>query len=376
MRHPLCYRAPMSDRILVTGATGHIGTALLPRLLDDPDAVVLALVRAKDADHLEVRRKALVSSLPGEVDGSRVIAIAGDVSAKRLGLSDADHARVLGEVTSIIHSAASVRFDMPEDKASEENIGSVEEILSLARSLAERGSLSRLDHVSTAYVAGDRVGRVLETECDVGQGFRNSYEWSKCKAEMNVRAAIDAGLPAAIHRPSIVVGDSHTGETKAFNVLYWPLKLYARGWWRLFPGSPDTLVDIVPVDFVAEAIATLRRDSATIGECFNLAAGDDAERVDVLAERFATELGRPPIRYVEPGMYVKWMRPVLAAPISLTKRGRTILRGGKAYLPYFRSNPLFDTTNLKKRLGRGAPPVLAYVDQILRFAKEQDFGGR
>ncbi len=364
----------MTGAVLLTGATGHVGTALLPRLLADPDARVLALVRAKDATHLAERRDALRARVPEAAD--RLDVVQGDVSAPGLGLSDRDRDRVDAEVTSLLHSAASVRFDMPQDKAAGENIASTEAMLVLARRLAERGRLVRHDHVSTAYVAGDRTGRVYEAECDVGQGFRNSYEWSKCQAEGRVRAAIAEGLPAAIHRPSIIVGDSRTGATESFNVLYWPLKLYARGWWRLFPGRADTLVDIVPVDFVADALVALRRDPATVGACFHLAAGDDAPRVDALADRFAELLERPRIRTVDPDFYLKWVRPVLARPLSLTKRGRHVLRGGSAYLPYFRGNPLFDTTNLRRHLGTGAPSVFDYVERIARYAKERDFGGR
>lgn len=364
----------MADTLLLTGATGHVGSALLPLLLADPDARVIALVRAKDEAHLAERTAALRAKVPGAED--RLTAVRGDVTAPGLGLSETDRAALEAEVTALLHSAASVRFDMPQDKAAGENIASTEGMLAFARALADRGRLRRLDHVSTAYVAGRRVGRVFETECDEGQEFRNSYEWSKCQAETRVRAAIAEGLPAAIHRPSIIVGDSRTGETQAFNVLYWPMMLYARGWWRLFPGRPDTLVDVVPVDFVADAIATLRRDATTLGKCFHLAAGDDAPRVDALAERLATALDRPPIRTIDPDFYLKWVRPAIRGPLSLTKRGRRILRGGGAYLPYFRANPLFDTTNLRSHLGRGAPPVFEYVDRIVTYAKEQDFGGR
>ncbi|MDP2307492.1 MAG: SDR family oxidoreductase [Pseudomonadota bacterium] len=367
-------RAP-TGTVLLTGATGHVGTSLLPRLLAEPDTRVLALVRAKDDAHLLERRDALRARVPG-VDPSRLDVVRGDVSAPGLGLSDGDRDRVDAEVTSLIHSAASVRFDMPQEKAAGENIDSTRAMLALARRLADRGRLLRHDHVSTAYVAGDRAGRVLETEADVGQGFRNSYEWSKCQAEGHVRAAIAEGLPVAIHRPSIIVGDSETGATESFNVLYWPLMLYARGWWRLFPGRADTLVDIVPVDFVADALVALRRTPATIGSCFHLTAGDDAPRVDALGARFAELLDRPPLRTIDPDFYLRWVRPVIRRPLSLTKRGRRILRGGSAYLPYFRGNPLFDTTNLRLHLGRGAPSVFDYVERIARYAKEKDFGGR
>ncbi len=359
--------------ILLTGATGHVGMALLPRLHADPTAQVLCLVRARDDAHLALRRDTLLTE---GVDPARLHVVAGDVTAPDLGLSEADRARVEAEVTATMHSAASVRFDMPQDKAAQENITSTTSMLALARRLTERGGFVRHDHVSTAYIAGDRVGRVLEAERDEGQGFRNSYEWSKCQAEGHVRAAMAEGLPCAVVRPSIIVGDSRTGATQAFNVLYWPLMLYTRGWWRLFPGRVDTRVDIVPVDFVADAIATLRASPATLGRTFHLAAGDDAPTVEVLAARLAEVLERPPLRTIDPDFYLKWVRPVLSRPLSLTKRGRRILRGGSAYLPYFRSNPVFDTANLQAALGHGAPPVLDYVDRIARYAKEKDFGGR
>lgn len=369
-----------SGTVLLTGGTGHVGTALLPRLLADPETRVLALVRAKDDAHLLERRDALRARVPG-IDPARLDVMRGDVSAPGLGLSPGDHDRVDADVTSLIHSAASVRFDMPQDKAAGENIDSTLAMLTLARRLADRGRLVRHDHVSTTYVAGDRTGRVLETEADVGQGFRNSYEWSKCQAEGHVRAAIAEGLPVAIHRPSIIVGDSQTGATESFNVLYWPLMLYARGWWRLFPGRADTLVDVVPVDFVADALVALRRDPTTLGQCFHLAAGDDAPRVDALGARFAELLDRPPLRTIDPDFYLRWVRPVIRGPLSLTQRGRRILRGGSAYLPYFRGNPLFDTTNLRRHLGPllgtdRAPSVFDYVERIARYAKEKDFGGR
>jgi thioester reductase-like protein len=364
----------MSDTILLTGATGHVGSALLPRLLADPDARVLALVRAKNAEHLAKRRADLLAVMPEGFPADRFEVVAGDVSAPGLGMSAADAERVASDVRSVIHSAASVRFDMPEDKADKENMASTAEILGLCRSLAERGRLVRYDHVSTCYVAGDRTGRVLEGECDEGQGFRNSYEWSKCQSEKKVRAAIAEGLPAAIHRPSIIVGDSSTGETRAFNVLYWPLRLYAGGWWRVFPGRPDALVDVVPVDFVADAIRDLRRNSETIGRCFHLAAGDDAAKVADLADEMGRILGRPPLTYVDQRVWVKWVRPVVSRMMSVTKRGRAIARGGKVFLPYFVANPLFDTTNARQALGRGAPPVKEYIGRIVRFAVEKNFG--
>lgn len=360
--------------VLLTGGTGHVGTALLPRLVND--GPVLALVRAKDDEHLEQRRRELLGWMPEGFPAERLALVRGDVTAPGLGLTDPDRERVLAEVGGIVHSAASVRFDLPEAEALRENVEATESVVALARQLAERGRLQRLDHVSTAYVAGDRRGRVLEGELDEGQGFRNTYEWSKCQAEKGLRAAMAEGLPVAVHRPSIVVGDSRTGETRSFNVIYWPLRLWKMGWWRMFPGRPDTLLDLVPVDFVADALTELRRDPTTIGGTFHLAAGDDAATMAELNADFARLLGTPELRYVDQRFYKRWVRPFLVPPLSMTKKGRAILRGGRVFMPYFEGNPRFDTTNLRAKLGRGAPPVRVFLERMIGFALEKGFGAR
>lgn len=358
--------------VLLTGATGHVGQALVPRLA--ATGRVIALIRAKDAAHLAerlaaLRRRTGVDALEG---------VRGDTSEPALGLSSEDRARLLDTIDSVLHSAASVRFDQPADNIARQNVAATEAVLALAGELRARGRLRRYDHVSTAYIAGDRTGRVLEDEIDVGQGFRNTYEWSKCQAELKVKAASDAGLPVAVHRPSIVVGDSRTGETEAFNVLYWPLKLYARGWWRTFPGKPETQVDVVPVDWLADAIVGLRARPESLGRRFHLCAGDDAPTVQQVVDRLRPSLGAPPLRYVDQGKYRKWVRPVIKPLVSLTARGRAIMRGGEAYMPYFMGNPLFDTAGTRALLGEAGkpPPFLDYLERIIGFAREKDFGGR
>ncbi|MBI5493465.1 MAG: SDR family oxidoreductase [Deltaproteobacteria bacterium] len=364
----------MTDTVLLTGATGQLGTALLPRLVAHNGTVVLALVRGRDAAEVERRRADLVTRCG--VPDHRVHAVQGDVSAPGLGLDAAARARVESEATSIVHAAAAVRFDLPADKAARSNIAATESVLELARALHQARRLKRLDHVSTAYVAGRHTGRFHEHDLDVGQQFRNTYEWSKLQSELRVRAAIAEGLPISVHRPSIVVGEAATGRTRAFNVLYWPLKIYVRGWWRTFPGRPDTRVDIVPVDWVADAITRLRRLDDTLGRTFHLAAGDDARTVRELAERIAALTGGPPVRYIDQARYRRFVRPLIWPFLSLTRRGRGILRGGEAYMPYFLGNPVFDTSSTRAALGDAGspPPVLEYLERVVRFAVDRDFG--
>ena len=116
----------------------------------------------------------------------------------------------------------------------------------------------------TAYVAGERSDLVREDELVVGQGYRNTYEQTKAEAETLVRSRLGS-LPGVILRPSIIVGDSRTGVTSSFKMMYWPLKIYARRLWRTVPGYPDAVLDIVPVDFVADSVARLLFDEAALG---------------------------------------------------------------------------------------------------------------
>lgn len=362
----------MTDTVLLTGATGQVGAALLPRLLAGADTRVIALVRARDDAHLASRAAALRKGLGDP--GARLEVVRGDVTEPGLGLGPADRARVLAEADAVLHSAAAVRFDLPEADAVAQNVGGTLAALAFARALGSR--LRRFDHVSTAYVAGLRQGRVHEAECDEGQAFRNSYERTKCRAEMVVRAAMRE-LPCAIHRPAIVVGDSRTGETRAFNVLYWPLKIYARGWWGLFPGRADCVVDVVPVDWVADSIVALRRQETTLGGCFHLAAGDEAATVEQLAGRIQALTGGRPIRYVDQATYRAWVRPLLS-PFRLSKQGKALTRGGNVFMPYFVANPLFDTRAVRAALGEAgrAPPFLDYLETVVKWALARDFGGQ
>src|SRR5439155_23621126 len=110
--------------------------------------------------------------------------------------------------------------------------------------------------VSTAYVAGAHVGRFGERDLVVGQRFRNPYERSKFEAELLVQAHSDT-LPVQVLRPSIVVGDSRSGWTSSFNVLYSPLRAFASGAYPAIPARRSAPVDVVPVDYVAEAILAL-----------------------------------------------------------------------------------------------------------------------
>jgi nucleoside-diphosphate-sugar epimerase len=245
---------------------------------------------------------------------------------------------------------------MPLDESRSVNVDGTRRMVELARSC--RG-LERFTYVSTAYVAGEPGRLFREDELAVGQRFRNAYEQSKFEAELALRRD-GAGLPLQILRPSIVVGDSRTGRTTTFNVLYGPLKAFARGAIPAIPARRGAPVDIVPVDYVADRVHEL----ATRGPdgTFHLVAGRNATTVGRLLELSAEELGRSKPAVLPPRLYRRWVHPWLRR----TYRG---LRRMEVYFPYFAMRVRFDD----RRLGPG-PPVESYFHRLVRYAQRAGWG--
>jgi thioester reductase-like protein len=332
--------------VLLTGATGFVGGEVLNRFLEQDGRRVYALVRAKDD-------AAAAARLPKHV---RLTAVAGDIERPSLGLDAAMADHLAAEVTTVVHCAASVSFGMSLEDSRRVNVGGTRRVLELAER-CER--LERLTYVSTAYVSGEPDGLFREDQLDVGQRFRNPYEQSKFEAERLVRERA-AGLPLQVLRPSIVVGDSRTGRTAAFNVLYGPLKAFARGGIPAIPARRSSPVDIVPVDYVADR--TVELASAGPNGTFHLVAGRNATTVDRLLELTASHLRRDPPAVLPPGLYCRLLHPWL----RLRYRG---LRSMEAYFPYFSMRVRFDD----RGLGPG-PSVEGYFGRLIAFAEEARWG--
>ena len=360
------------ERIVITGATGFLGAQLVRILLDrHPDARLSLLVR----DRRGISGRDRIATLVPEAGMNRIETLSGDVSLPRFGLSEPDYARLVSEATRVIHSAATVRFDQPLDEARRINVEGTRNILDFSSEAHRTGRLRSLAYVGTAYVAGDRSGLVHETELQAGQGFRNTYERTKFEAETLVRAQLES-IPGVILRPSIIVGDSRTGVTSSFKTLYWPLKIYARRLWRTVPGFPDAIVDVVPVDFVADAVARLAFDERAFGRTVHLCAGPQASAtIQEIAERAAAFFNVPPPRYVNPDVFFAFLRPLLFA--LLWGKKRRVLQDGRSYRAYFSMRMSFDTTVAEQLLGPlGLRPlnVLEYLDKLFVYCRETDWG--
>jgi thioester reductase-like protein len=357
------------ELILVTGATGFLGVQLVRELLlRHPEAALALLIRDRQGETGQQRAEAFV---PAE-DRSRVRVYSGDVGQPNCGLSAADYQRLAAEATRVIHSAATVRFDHTLAEARAINVEGTRRILDFA---ASAPNLRSLAYVGTAYVAGERSDLVREEELVVGQGYRNTYEQTKSEAEALVRSRLGE-LPGVILRPSIIVGDSRTGVTSSFKMMYWPLKIYARRLWRTVPGYPDAVLDIVPVDYVAAATARLLFDEAAYGSTVHLCAGPHGSAtIDQVAHRAAEYFQGPEPRYINPRIFFALIRPILF--LALWGPKRRVLVSGRAYRDYFSMKMQFDTANAERLLGPAGlhpPQVMEYLDRLFHYCVESDWG--
>jgi nucleoside-diphosphate-sugar epimerase len=262
----------------------------------------------------------------------------------------------------VVHCAASVSFGLDLERSRSINVDGTRRVVELAERCARRGAgLDRLTYVSTAYVAGTHRGLFAEDQLRVGQRFRNSYEQSKFEAEALVRDRARV-LPLQVLRPSIVVGDARTGWTASFNVLYAPLKAFARDKLPAIPARRSAPVDIVPVDYVADAIHELASDG-TDGT-FHLVAGENASTVGRLLELSAQHLEKRPPKVLPPFLYRRLAHPLL-------RRRYRALRRSEVYFPYFDMRVRFATGRYPP-----APRVESYFGRLIEFAQAARWGGR
>ena len=366
--------------VLLTGATGFVGGQILGRLLETTERSVFALVRAPDAAAARTRIDGVLGALYGERPpaADRVVAVPGDVTRPGLGLSAADHARIVGEARAVVHGAAAVAFDRSEADATTSNVDGTRHVMRLAEEMAAAGAgLQRVVHVSTAYVAGDHPGVFGEGDLDVGQTTRNSYERSKLDAERILRADF-AHLPVIVVRPSIVVGEQTSGWTSAFNVLYWPLRAFASGLVEAVPANPEAQVDVVPVDYVAAGVvAALEVPPGAGSPVYHLVAGAGANSVAELARMAGEAFARPAVELVEGGRFEREVAPRIADEAGAPQR--MALEQSRIYFPYFDVRTRFDDRRARELLaplGIVAPVLPDYFERIVDYALHASWGKR
>jgi thioester reductase-like protein len=345
--------------VFFTGFPGFIGRRLVDRLLrDDPELRVAALVEERMAADARDCAQAI-----GHAD--RIEILVGDITDRRLGLAGDDYDRLAAEITSAHHLAAAYDLAVPLEVAQRVNVEGTGNVLDLC-ARAER--LERLNYVSTAYVAGLRTGVVYEHELNLGQAHKNHYESTKFQAEVWVREYLDK-VPATIYRPAIVVGDSRTGETQKFDGPYYILRTIARvgsGPLATF-GRSEAPFNVVPVDFVVDAIAALAGDEAAAGETVHLVDPEPVSAAELFCALAREYAGR---------------EPRLRVPAKLVESGlrfgpvRSQFAGAPRESIQYLNHPVrFDTRragDLLARHGVSIPRFEDYVGTMVEFFRAHE----
>ena len=359
-----------SSAMLLTGVTGVVGSELLPRLMRAyPGRPVAVLVRGIDAADA-ARRFDEVAAYAGlsVEERQRVSVWHGNVSAPYLGLSMANFERLSAETGLIFHLAASVDLSAPLDEARRANVESTKQVLAFAEAAAGRGGLYRLHFMSTAYVAGDRRGPLLEAELQCGQCFWNSYEQTKAEAEELVRATA-ARLPVTIYRPSMIIGETVGGRVRRFSGLFKFPRLALRGKLRLLIADPQIRMDLIPADYVCDAMLHIGRSPGSEGRTYHLAAGTSHSlRVHEIYELLiAHDLEAKRLRQIR-----------LVAPDDFNQVSRAeqlAYRNSAAYLlmkwyqPYLSYERDFDVADTHRQLARAGLALPRIADAVLAGAR-------
>lgn len=351
----------MSNRetLFITGFPGFIADRLLERLARNQCRFILLVqplftTRAKE----EIARIARLTGRP--VDDFRLVE--GDITHAELGLSPLDAAEVREETTRVFHLAAIYDLAVARQLALGVNMAGTMHVLQFARLMP---NLRHFHYVSTCYVAGKREGVILETELRHDAGFRNFYEESKYLAEMEV-AALKNELPITVHRPAVVCGDSKTGETAKYDGVYYLIH-YLLSWPNVLSliniGNHKVSLNLVPVDFVVDAMAALAFEERAIGKTVQL-ADPSPLTTNELFNAIARAINGGHSRVTAPA---SWVRFFLMLPPSPKITGLP-----HHAVPYFFVKQLYDSSDAQQLLAPHnihCPPFESYVDNIVNFAR-------
>jgi thioester reductase-like protein len=345
----------MEKRIFLTGATGFLGSHLAWKLLEQGKPL-RCLVRAgnRPAEERLAELFLKITNREGDVREAlkRIEFIHGDVAVPDFGLARTEYRRLLYS-SEIWHCAASLSLS-GEDKEEifRTNLNGSHNALKLAELIETR----RLHYLSTAYISGNRMGRVMENEIFLGQEFKNPYEESKCMAELLVKELESNNrLECTIYRPSIVVGNSRDGRVTHFHGVYSFIRGIIAALQRLpFGNKLDELVEIpfrivgmatktlnmVPVDYVIDAIHSISLREESVGKTFHV-VNPKPTMNRVWLETFCKTIGITGLKFVTSHEFQN-------SPMNVWEK--LFSRKMAFYAMYLSGEPIFDDSNTQHLL--------------------------
>ena len=373
--------AAASETVFVTGGTGFLGSYVVDRLISDTDSKLLLLTRAQsksDATNKLWRAMQLHWSSDTFRNAlARIEFVSGDLQNEALGMVDAARTLVTTSADSVLHIAASLNRKS-EKACLNANLRGTLHVLQLCDEIQARSGLRRYSHVSTVAVAGERSNETVgeDSAIEWDRSDYDPYARTKKFAEYMGRNALP-GVSKIFFRPSIVMGDSRFAATTQFDMV----RAYcALADLPVLPFGADTRLDIVPANFVGDAIATLHMRPDAPYDTYHLSSGIHSVTVGEVCNAIATYRNRRPPRYV-PQMGASFER--LIELMNLVPRQSPLGRPGefvqqigallKVFWPYITYNTVFDNSRVVAELGKVPAAFSRYCGPLYDFAKAHRF---
>jgi thioester reductase-like protein len=359
--------------IFLTGSTGYIGAHVAANLLRDHGAALNLLVRGGDAKEAEGRLwQALQLHLSFQEFydylQTRVRVFRGDLTDPGFGLSRDEYDRLVHTTDSVIHCAASLNRKS-EKSCLNVNLRGTLEVLTLARHAEHYHGLHRFSLVSTVAVAGKRQDEVVteDRSIDWERSDYDPYARTKkfCEHMMHV---LLPETPKTIFRPSIVLGDSRHAETTQFEMV----RAFAfLAGLPVLPFRATDKIDIVNVDFVADAIATLHQKTEPKFDTYHLSSGTGSQTFREITRALAAAQNKRAPVFV-PAVERPFARSVnfLANRKGPVGKGASLM---KVFMPYLVWNTVFDNTRVTTEMGKKPIPFSEYCYPLLKFSTENNF---
>jgi thioester reductase-like protein len=359
--------------IFLTGATGYIGAHVASLLLEKHDAALNLLVRARDRQEGAERlwqSMQLHMDFPrfSELFATRMRVFCGDLTTPGFGLSRDEYDRLVHTTDSVLHCAASLNRKS-EKTCLNVNLRGTLEVITLARHAEHYHGLRRFSDVSTVAVAGKRQNEVVTEDKSIewDRSDYDPYARTKKFCEHMVHQLLP-DVPKTVFRPSIVLGDSRYAETTQFDMVR--AFVFLAGLPAL-PFRPADKIDIVNVDFVASAIATLHQKERPDYEIYHLSSGRESQTFQELTRALAAA------RHKSGPVFLPFLeKPFTASVNFLSNRSGTVGRNAalmKVFMPYLVWNTVFDNTRVTSELGIKPVPFSQYSFPLLKFSRENDF---
>lgn len=349
-----------TETIFLTGFPGFIAARLVKRLASAETQFFLLVQKPfLEKAMREIKKIAAVTFTPLE----NFALVEGDITLENLGMSGEDSETVRNETTTVYHLAAVYDLAVEKDPAFRVNVEGTRNVNDFVVNLTR---LKRYNYVSTCYVAGRREGIIYESELEHNAGFRNFYEETKYLAEMEVEK-LKSEFPVCVFRPSVVVGDSHTGETAKYDGIYYLIH-YLRKAPQLLRfvnvGNSNVKLNLVPVNFVVEAIAALAKDETAVGKTIALADPNPLttkQLFDVISEGLSGKKSvvNPPPALIEKSLMLPVMPSISGLPHSA--------------VPYFFIAQTYDTSSANELLAAHnvtCPSFPSYIKNLINFVEK------